>query len=728
MIEGPGPAWPPPPDPIPDAPDWINGRAFPAVWREMLAFTVGGMSLPAKQFPRVKPGLPWNHRPPPDTEEDVEQAISAKLHLGLRMLPLLAEAQVVLVEPRLAEMTPDWTRPEEAALYASEAKLPVNPVFLDMESDGGLPAAWEAETWPRPFHLRGALCWVREEMLSVIPFGSVGGRHPWGGNDYQAWGRWVYLQGHSEGWPDPGPGDFIARPTGELLPWVDAETESICAHQGIVAHNLARRVLSVLMAVEAVGGGLVEAPLRRSLLRRARRESKHIALIPGRFPELVERRPGAEENPAPTDGPLEACVLPETHARLEQAHALWHETLAAYGEPDEFVIRLNALVQALRSVTFVLQKEADAEAWFEDWYAARQTEMRADHRMRWLVDARNTIVHRGDLDTNSVAHIRVVGSWFKGAVAERRVDPTADAGEIARRVMVAGLPERARREGTLEVERRWTVPTLAGDELLDALAHCHGVLVRIVASAHQQKDGLFDHCDVAPPACGARPGDRHPSGRLPCMLASREARTSRRDLATGAPYQLGLETVQREGFDPEQARERYGLVDWEPATAGSTLREQAATLHELGKRMLLTDGNHISIAWLYRAGAPAAPPTVVYPEDQRDKHMMMQHLADQADQLGADAVVFNTETWMASLLDPEDPRAELPAEEREDRTEGFVTYLIQRDQPPTAWLTPFTHEAEAIVLGTTQEEESAPLSLYRALVERWDSWPSIDNP
>ncbi|MEA2494458.1 MAG: hypothetical protein QOJ29_2369 [Thermoleophilaceae bacterium] len=73
--------------------------------------------------------------------------------------------------------------------------------------------------------------------VSAPHFGSMGGVQPWGGSDYHAWARWVFLQDEPEQWRTPGPGDFLARADGAVLPWVDSEQNSICAHQGAVAYT-----------------------------------------------------------------------------------------------------------------------------------------------------------------------------------------------------------------------------------------------------------------------------------------------------------------------------------------------------------------------------------------------------------------------------------------------------------------------------------------------------------
>lgn len=77
------------------------------MWRELLAFGFGDLAATVKQFPHTMPGRPWQHRPEPGTDADADQAIAAKLHRALHTLPLLAEADVVVIEPPVADLIPD---------------------------------------------------------------------------------------------------------------------------------------------------------------------------------------------------------------------------------------------------------------------------------------------------------------------------------------------------------------------------------------------------------------------------------------------------------------------------------------------------------------------------------------------------------------------------------------------------------------------------------------------
>jgi hypothetical protein len=176
---------------------------------------------------------------------------------------------------------------------------------------------------------------------------------------------------------------------------------------------------------------------------------------------------------------------------------------------------------------------------FKSWYQPWVDVMRADRRVTWARDVRNRVEKQGDLETSSVAHVRVVVGGWSAPVTEFEVEPTADAGEILRGLQLGALPEQVRKDGLVEVERRWTLPELSGQEVLEVLAHCWGVLARVVAAAHQARGQAIDDCSFSgEPACGAEPLPRHPSGRWPCMVASRESRTRRRNIATGAPHEL----------------------------------------------------------------------------------------------------------------------------------------------------------------------------------------------
>ena len=677
----------------------------------------------------MRPGRPWNYRPPPDSEADIDQAIAAKAHVSRRALPLLSEADLVVVDPSRAASIPPWPSDDEDAVYAAAANLPLSPLFLDFESIAGSPVAWHQDTWPFPFYLRGALCWHQDELLSIIPYGSLGSRHPWGGTDYHAWARLVYLQGDSAEWPELGPGDIQSRASGQIRAWVDGESGSICAHQGAIAFNLCRTVLSVLMCLEVFEVDLVPEPTSRQVRRRAERKGEAIGLLPRTWPiPLAER--GVEDEvdssrwTAPLEETAEECPIPKTHARLNQCHSMWHEALEAYADPDTFTARLNALVQGLRNVTWVLQKEMAHAEGFEDWYRSHQAAMRADPHMRWLVSARNRIEKQGDLETKSTARVRLIASWLEGPALEMDVDPTTEAHQLARAAQVPGLSARARREGILEVERRWTLEELAEEEILDVLAHCHGVLCRLVSAAHERWNGGEALCELAADGvCDGHTSSAHPSGRVRCMVAGRRSRTVRRDLSTGALVDIELEPIGGPPVSHKEALERYGpglTSGYRPKAKG--VFAIAEIFHVSGRRFIVIDGYLDTVAWILKDGHPLRQ-VVMRPEDQRDKYLSIASLAEEVDRLGANEFVFTTEAWEAPLVATDDDRVELRPSEREDRTELMVTYALRRGERSRAWASRINRgKAGEIQLQDMTEQEEDPLFL-QPILKVWEGWP-----
>lgn len=125
--------------------------------------------------------------------------------------------------------------------------------------------------------------------------------------------------------------------------------------------------------------------------------------------------------------PEERCPINGTHSRLHQTHLLGHQVQREYQNPEGFCANLNAAVQGLRSVTFVLQKEQEAIPGFEPWYKEWRERLKQDPLMKWLIDARNRIEKQGDLQTHSSARISLLAGWDDPVLlGEAKVSPPHD--------------------------------------------------------------------------------------------------------------------------------------------------------------------------------------------------------------------------------------------------------------------------------------------------------------
>lgn len=350
--------------------------------------------------------------------------------------------------------------------------------------------------------------------------------------------------------------------------------------------------------------------------------------------------------------PEDSCPIRDTHTRLHRCHTLWHQTQREYSSPDEFCTNLNSTIQALRTVTWILQKEHDAIPDFDPWYAAWQERMKGDPVMKWLVDARNRIEKQGDLKTYSSARLSVLADWDGPyPIAEAEVDPLLSAQEIAEKLPELDVPPAIRREGVLIIERRWVARDLREHELLDALAHCYGVLATIVIDAHRRCGFVMRTFKAESHALKAIRTD-HLEGRLPCMVATAAARSVRIHLPTGQVLTTAQFSFKPEPRSMEETAKRYGFSEGavRKRQPGEDVITSSAVWFESAKRVLATDGYHNPIVLLETADGSGELHALDAP-DRASHYVQMQQLADQVERLGAVGLIHIGEFWAAPAAD-----------------------------------------------------------------------------
>jgi hypothetical protein len=249
----------------------------------------------------------------------------------------------------------------------------------------------------------------------------------------------------------------------------------------------------------------------------------------------------------------EMCLLVAPERRLFDSLNLWIETKKSYFQPDQFRLDLNNTIQALRNVTFLLQKIKPHFPIFEEWYSTWQNIMRADHLMRWLVEARNVIVKEGDLETYSIARVSVVDSWFEPPKFEMLVPPftkTEDFALILQKTAPQGILWDV---GLLRVERRWVDSRLPKQEILETLAHSFKVLSQLLFEAHEK---LID--EESRNICPWFASQDISRGLLPpCMLGQDWDRTIWVDIRDGSILIPEMLPVVLSPDDLQEAKERY---------------------------------------------------------------------------------------------------------------------------------------------------------------------------
>jgi len=303
--------------------------------------------------------------------------------------------------------------------------------------------------------------------------------------------------------------------------------------------------------------------------------------------------------------------------------------------------------------------------------------------------------------------VSVVASWLMAPFEEFDIPPLIPPQAIAVALAPRDIPDKIRREGVFTVERRWVTVSLPDHELLEACAHVYDVLKVIVLDA----EATFGDTDAP-----VRHGASHYE-RLECMVAGKDARTARLHLQTGDFLVHTRAELPVNPDDKERAAQHYGpALDANPKP-GNSLESRVRWYHQIGRVILATDGHCTMVGFVYREGRLVAR-TVLEPEDQQDKYLLMEHLADEVVRLGADEVIVSAEVWTARAREGE-PLGLVRAGDREDRTEGFATNGVNRAGQAIILITPFSKAGPKTVLGDTNEDRTYP-NLMLPIRRAWD--------
>ncbi|MDI6729131.1 MAG: hypothetical protein QMD44_09450 [Thermodesulfovibrionales bacterium] len=405
------------------------------------------------------------------------------------------------------------------------------------------------------------------------------------------------------------------------------------------------------------------------------------------------------------------CPLPNTHSRLSQSHRLWHQVLETYNDHEGFRANLNAAIEALRNVTFMLQNEKHAIPEFDRWYAEWREKMKADPVMLWLCEARTIVVHNSDLETQSTA-IATVHNNLSLAHISLELPPMLPF-DTACELVATTLPEpfsSNKKDLVLSIERRWVAKQLPDWELLEALAHAYGVLSNIVKEAHERAGFRFESRHCSGGKCSI-PTD----GRLPCMITTAEIRTARIALADGASLVCRQRPFQMKREQTMKAVKRYGFDKFKvPLTVEGDPFHIAESLLPLAKQILQKDKYHVRIMFLRTPQQWTI--RQIDARDRAEKYALIRTLANEIRQLHVDALIEISEVWMSSV--DEFKAGRLPSEAR-DKKEALVVIVATSDGNCRQYITMFKRNMLGqIKLEKTEVVSSTP-SYLAPILEVW---------
>jgi len=183
------------------------------------------------------------------------------------------------------------------------------------------------------------------------------------------------------------------------------------------------------------------------------------------------------------------CPIPDTHQKFKEAAYFLGRCAELYHVPSEFQFNLNAFIQSLRNITFMLQSEPNRTESFASWYESKQEEMKKNNLLRRFVQARNIVVKQCSLKARSYARSGVFeGRQIKLGMQHPVPLFTPSAWILERlKVNVGFFLDEARSQPWEQfgVHRTWIVEEIGDSEVLGLCLRSLNSIGAVIGEAHR---------------------------------------------------------------------------------------------------------------------------------------------------------------------------------------------------------------------------------------------------
>lgn len=420
--------------------------------------------------------------------------------------------------------------------------------------------------------------------------------------------------------------------------------------------------------------------------------------------------------------------LDTAYNRLDEAHRAWHFALNGYHRIGDFRAGINANIQALRNLTFALQKQKDSLAGFDDWYEGWRVKMVGDSILKELHEARNVIVKEDDLKLHSTATARTKG-WIDYEKMVFEFDPMNDSVAVASGFYETyarhlPVPEEVKKRLVFQFERKWVYDKLPEFELLEALAYAYNFFFGMLRDANKR-------FALSPPASYVSgdycPGILNDENKLKCMAITSQERCLTFGFNDGAQISMHTKEISRDAVDLSKAKKRYG-DEWKSKETLTLLHglfpdgypyEDMKVFAQVAVSNLKKDGYLIPISFIFKK-EKSVPVSIVHPfQNQEQKVITMDSIATDIIKNNGVFVLTMCEIWLYRL-DDDKPVIPTQANTKNAREALQISYISA--EKVRAISIPFRKNIFGRVIFSKPEMEDfstsdQPYSIFRPLVK-----------
>lgn len=413
------------------------------------------------------------------------------------------------------------------------------------------------------------------------------------------------------------------------------------------------------------------------------------------------------------------CPIHDTHSRLNQAFSLFDDVLRNYQNELKFTSTLNNLIQNLRNITFILQKELAHEDGFKEWYANEQDIMKENKELRWLINTRNHIVKIGDLQKRSYAKISLK-DHYNHEVANLEINPTFSNKKIIdifRNKIKLKIQKNLRSLTIIEIERIWITDDYPNIEIIDILIYCFGILTDLVYRAHEK------FSKISALMCEKNIFVNSKEDFMSVIHNKiKKGRIIRMNYETGAIYTETCEAFNLDERSVEKISQHYGgdkfisSIKNKINQSDFNLPFNNVPFHiEMAKNLFKHDGFLAPIAFLY---LPKEPPIhlalgCTTPET---RYIMSEYLAEKVEEINCKAIIIVSEAWGGNM--PKKGEEYIPPHIQKKKE--FIWVIAANPKETRSYQIEIFRDASGMVtLGEEKELENASFPMLDRIYKIW---------
>lgn len=191
------------------------------------------------------------------------------------------------------------------------------------------------------------------------------------------------------------------------------------------------------------------------------------------------------------------CPIINTHDKFVETWWFLTRIAEYYHNEKLFRFYLNAFVQSLRNITFMLQNEKSCIPDFDKWYLKKQEKMRSNPLLRNFVDSRNYVVKQRMLKAKSKVEMGLFRGYKMKLVFKHEFDdPFINTIDIFSKFKdhfidwFIGKDHGAIGE-QFGVRRQWIVEDLGDEEVLSLCIKAYKEIEKIIDEAHIKINRIF---------------------------------------------------------------------------------------------------------------------------------------------------------------------------------------------------------------------------------------------